>query len=136
MRLISLCLLFIPGFSVAADAYPPARFTDPNRIAKMESAFPEIDKIFGAYAADKRIPGMVWGIVIDAQLAHVGSAGVQGPGHQVAGNADHGVSYRLDDEKFHRACDSQITRSRKAVPGGPRIEVDTGILYDGAADAG
>ena len=77
MRLIPLCLLFIPGLCVAADAYPPARFADPNRIAKLESAFPEIDKIFGAYAVDKRIPGMVWGIVIDEQLVHVGSAGVQ-----------------------------------------------------------
>jgi CubicO group peptidase (beta-lactamase class C family) len=77
MRLIPLFLLVIPGLSVAADGYPPARFTDPNRMAKIESAFPEIDKLFGAYAADKRIPGIVWGIVIDGQLVHVGSAGVQ-----------------------------------------------------------
>src|SRR5271165_557614 len=77
MRLTALCLLFIPDFTLAAASYPPARFTDPERIAKIEAAFPEIDQIFGAYAADKRIPGMVWGIVIDGQLVHVGSAGVQ-----------------------------------------------------------
>ncbi len=77
MRLITLCLLLSPGLTFAAAAYPPARFTDPDRIAKIESAFPEIDKLFGAYAADKRIPGIVWGIVIDGQLVHVGSAGVQ-----------------------------------------------------------
>ncbi|MGO9930874.1 MAG: serine hydrolase domain-containing protein [Steroidobacteraceae bacterium] len=77
MRLILLCLLFAPGMASAADVYPPANFTDPDRIAKIESAFPEIDKIFADYAAVKRIPGMVWGIVIDGQLRHVGSAGVQ-----------------------------------------------------------
>jgi CubicO group peptidase (beta-lactamase class C family) len=77
MRLASLCLLCMPGVAFAADAYPPAHFTDTDRIAKIESAFPEIDKIFADYAADKRIPGMVWGIVIDQELKHVGSAGVQ-----------------------------------------------------------
>ena len=67
----------MPGLTFAADAYPPAHFTNPDRIAKIESAFPEIDKIFADYAADKRIPGMVWGIVIDRELKHVGSAGVR-----------------------------------------------------------
>src|SRR5271169_1468923 len=72
-----MCLLCMPGLAFAADAYPPAHFTDPDRIAKIEAAFPEIDKTFEDYAADKRIPGMVWGIVIDRELKHVRSAGVQ-----------------------------------------------------------
>src|ERR1700727_2483694 len=61
----------------AAEAYPPARFTSTDRIEKRQKAFPTVDEIFRGYAADKHIPGMVWGIVIDGQLAHVGSFGVQ-----------------------------------------------------------
>ena len=61
----------------ANEGYPPPRFTDPERVKKLESAVPEIDRIFRAYATDKRIPGMVWGIVIDGRLAHVNSYGVR-----------------------------------------------------------
>jgi CubicO group peptidase (beta-lactamase class C family) len=77
MRLITLCLLFAASLASAAENYPPAHFTDPERNVKIASAFPEIDKIFGDYAADKHIPGMIWGIVTDGRLTHVGSAGVQ-----------------------------------------------------------
>jgi CubicO group peptidase (beta-lactamase class C family) len=61
----------------ASDAYPPPRFTDPARVAKLESALPEIDRIFRSYAADQKVPGMIWGVVIDGRLAHVASTGVR-----------------------------------------------------------
>jgi CubicO group peptidase (beta-lactamase class C family) len=61
----------------ASDAYPPPRFTDPDRVKKLESALPEVDQIFRHYAAERKIPGMVWGVVIDGRVAHVESAGVQ-----------------------------------------------------------
>jgi CubicO group peptidase (beta-lactamase class C family) len=61
----------------ASDSYPPPRFTDPDRIKKLESALPEIDIIFQRYATEHKIPGMVWGVVIDSRLAHVGSTGVR-----------------------------------------------------------
>ena len=60
-----------------ADSYPPPRFTDPQRVAKLTSAFPHIDDIFRRYAEEKKIPGMVWGVVIDDKLAHVASTGLQ-----------------------------------------------------------
>ena len=41
----------------ASDAYPPPRFTDPDRVKKLESALPEVDRLFRAYAANKRFPG-------------------------------------------------------------------------------
>ncbi len=75
--LLPLWLLIGAGSVCAADAYPPARFSDSDRTAKLESAFPAIDEIFRHYAADKKIPGMVWGIVIDDRLAHVATFGVQ-----------------------------------------------------------
>src|ERR1700692_2211201 len=73
-----LCALFLVAATLcASDAYPPPRFTDPQRVRKLESALPEIDRIFRGYTAEQKIPGMVWGVVIDGRLAHVEVAGVR-----------------------------------------------------------
>ncbi len=69
--------LLIAALLFGGDLYPPARFSDPRRIQKLESAIPEVDEIFNRFAAEHRIPGMVWGVVIDAKLAHVASTGVR-----------------------------------------------------------
>jgi CubicO group peptidase (beta-lactamase class C family) len=61
---------------MAGDDYPPPRFTDPLRVQKLESSMPRIDADFHAYAIKKQIPGMVWGVVIDNRLAHLGTFGV------------------------------------------------------------
>ncbi len=53
------------------------RFTDPQRKAKLEQAFPAIDQLFERYFHERGIPGMVYGIVIDGQLAHVKTWGVR-----------------------------------------------------------
>ena len=66
--------LFAATLLLASDAYPPARFTDARRVQKLESALPEVDEIFRRFAIDKKVPGMVWGVVIDGRLAHVASA--------------------------------------------------------------
>jgi CubicO group peptidase (beta-lactamase class C family) len=65
------------GFLVANDAYPPAQFRDPNRAAKLEAAMPRVDEIFRRFVAEKKISGMVWGVVIDNKLAHVGTTGLR-----------------------------------------------------------
>jgi len=77
MRFVPLCGFFAAAVLFASDAYPPPRFTDPDRVRKLESGLPEVDQIFRRYAAEKKIPGMVWGVVIDGRLAHVESAGVR-----------------------------------------------------------
>jgi CubicO group peptidase (beta-lactamase class C family) len=61
--------------STATYKAPPPRFTDPDRRAKLEKAFPEIDRLFQDYATANHIPGAAWGIVIDGQLAHTGVTG-------------------------------------------------------------
>ena len=76
MRCLVICL-FTTISLFASDAYPPPRFTDPQRVTKLESAFGEIDAIFNRYMKTRNIPGMVWGVVIDGRLAHVQSAGVR-----------------------------------------------------------
>jgi CubicO group peptidase (beta-lactamase class C family) len=72
----ALALLFTATL-FANDAYPPPAFTDPQRLTKLQSALPEIDQIFRRYAAAEKVPGIVWGVVIDGKLAHVGATGVQ-----------------------------------------------------------
>lgn len=65
--------------SAAASAdgpYPAARFADPDRLKKLESAMPQVDELFRRYAKDRQVTGMVWGVVIDGRLAHSGSTGV------------------------------------------------------------
>jgi CubicO group peptidase (beta-lactamase class C family) len=77
MRLAALVIVVITAPLIASDTYPPPRFADPARVAKLQAAMPAIDRLFRAYATDKKIPGMVWGVVIDGQLAHTGSFGVR-----------------------------------------------------------
>jgi CubicO group peptidase (beta-lactamase class C family) len=76
-RLAACGLLFSTRFTLAQTDYPAPHFTDPDRVAKLESAFPDVDRIFRDYATEKHIPGMVWGVVIDDRLVHIGSSGVQ-----------------------------------------------------------
>lgn len=72
-----ILLLGAAACLMAGDDYPPPRFTDLQRTQKLESAVPRIDAIFRAYAVERNIPGMVWGVVIDNRLAHVGTFGVR-----------------------------------------------------------
>ncbi len=75
-RLLFGALVAIGTTLAASDAYPPPRFADPGRVAALQSAMPAVDQIFRSYATDNRIPGMIWGVVIDGQVAHLGSIGV------------------------------------------------------------
>ena len=77
VRLTILCGFVFAAHLLASDSYPLARFTDPDRVRKLETAMPEVDQIFRKYVSDRKIPGMVWGVVIDVCLAHVESAGVR-----------------------------------------------------------
>ena len=56
-------------------SHPPATFSDPDRRAKLASAFPEIDRLVAAFMERTHVPGAAWGIVIDGELAHIGVAG-------------------------------------------------------------
>src|SRR5688572_23524205 len=77
MRFFVLAAFLGSATLAASDAYPPPRFTDPDRVKKLESALPEIDRLFKAYAAREKIPAMVWGVVIDSRIAHVGLVNAQ-----------------------------------------------------------
>ncbi|HEU4584290.1 MAG TPA: serine hydrolase domain-containing protein [Gemmatimonadaceae bacterium] len=49
--------------------------TDPERVAKLRTAFPEIDSLMRAFAERSKVPGIAYGIVVDGKLAHAGTAG-------------------------------------------------------------
>lgn len=56
---------------------PMARFTDPDRRAKLQRAFPVIDSLVRAFAEQRRVPGAAYGVLIDGELAHLGTVGMR-----------------------------------------------------------
>lgn len=75
-------LLWHPATLVAQDprlssVAPPARFSDPARVSKLRAAFPAIDSLIRDFAAQRRVPGYAYGIIIDGQLAHVVAGGIR-----------------------------------------------------------
>jgi CubicO group peptidase (beta-lactamase class C family) len=68
-----LLLLLAAALALAAPSAAP---TQPPPAAIAE-ALPAIDRIFADWRLDAHSPGLVYGIVADGRLVHVGAAGVQ-----------------------------------------------------------
>jgi CubicO group peptidase (beta-lactamase class C family) len=60
-----------------AHAAAPAAFEDPDRRAKLSAAYPEVDRVMREFVARENVPGAAWGIVIDGELAHIGTVGLR-----------------------------------------------------------
>jgi len=71
----AVLLAVLLGQSAPTFKAPVPSFTDPDRRAKLERAYPEIDRIFQEYTAGAHVPGAAWGVIIDGQLAHTGVTG-------------------------------------------------------------
>lgn len=67
----------IATIALAAALAVVPRFTDPSRRAKLEAAFPEVDRVFENFTQQRAIPGLVFGIVIDGEVAHIKGFGVR-----------------------------------------------------------
>jgi CubicO group peptidase (beta-lactamase class C family) len=67
MRLVALCVML--GCCVSIRAEPPS--TQPS------GSFETADRIFADFCLDAHVPGLVYGVVADGQLVHVGTFGVQ-----------------------------------------------------------
>jgi CubicO group peptidase (beta-lactamase class C family) len=52
-------------------------FADPDRRARLATAFGAIDELFADFARRSHVPGAAWGIIVDGQLAHSGVYGVR-----------------------------------------------------------
>lgn len=61
----------------ASSHAEPARFADPERLAKLRSAFPEIDRLMNAFAERSKVPGIAYGIIVDGKVVHTGTAGLR-----------------------------------------------------------
>ena len=55
--------------------YQPPRFTDNNRLQKIESTFAVADSIFKAYADKNHFPAVAFGLVVDGKLVHANAFG-------------------------------------------------------------
>ena len=81
-RIVALCtsgstVFFLIAAGTQAVPAPHAQFSDPDRRAKLGTAFADIDRLFAEFAKTAHVPGAAWGIVIDGELAHSGAAGVR-----------------------------------------------------------
>ena len=79
---VAMATLAVSAASGAAAAQPagplaPARFADPDRSAKLATAFDDIDQMLRAFAKRDHVPGAAWGIIVDGKLVHVGTTGVR-----------------------------------------------------------
>ncbi len=78
MRCAAFAALFAAAGQVyAADTTPIPRFTDPSRRARLEATFPEVEKAFEKFRQERGIPGLVFGVVIDGDVAQVKGLGVR-----------------------------------------------------------
>ena len=62
--------------------YAPARFTDPDRVARLTAAMPAVDSVFAAFMRDNHIPGIAYGVLIDGKLVHSGTLGLRNVGNK------------------------------------------------------
>lgn len=52
-------------------------FADPQRVQKLSTAFPAIDRALREFATRDHVPGAALGVIIDGKLAHVALSGVR-----------------------------------------------------------
>ena len=74
---LSACLygqdkLVIPNPNTA---YRPPSFADADRLKKIETYFPVVEKIYKEYAEKNHFPGYAFGIMLDGKLVYSGSGG-------------------------------------------------------------
>lgn len=78
MRISSVLMAGVMLVSASlASAQPAAVAVTPAQPVSIGQLYPRIDQHFRDFRGSANIPGMVWGIVRDGQLVHVGSDGLR-----------------------------------------------------------
>jgi CubicO group peptidase (beta-lactamase class C family) len=76
MKAFIVILLFAYcNLTFGQSNYKPPVFTDTDRMKKIESAFPIIEKLFKEHAERNHFPAMAYGIVVDGKLVFSGATG-------------------------------------------------------------
>ncbi len=70
----AIVTLFLVG---SARLSAQAGFADPDRVAKLKTALPEIDRLIRDFAEKAHVPGAAWGIIVDGKLIHAGVSGLR-----------------------------------------------------------
>lgn len=63
--------------------YQPPVFTDPDRLKRLEAAFPVVEKIYREAAEKRHLPGIAFGIVLDGKLVYSGGIGYTDVGKKI-----------------------------------------------------
>ena len=71
----ALLLCWTTGSQAQSSGSPS--FADPERVARLSAAFPEIDQLMQGFAERSHVPGIAYGIIVDGRLAHVGTSGLR-----------------------------------------------------------
>ena len=72
MRIPFLFAIAIAAVFSSAPAVPQS-FPVPDRRARLESAFGDVDRLFTDFIKTAHVPGAAWGVIIDGDLAHSGA---------------------------------------------------------------
>ncbi len=67
--------LLLPLLAPAQAPTPSTAPNDAGRAARLAAAFPVLDKLYADFAAQRRVPGLAYGLVVDGQLVHTGAVG-------------------------------------------------------------
>jgi CubicO group peptidase (beta-lactamase class C family) len=104
--IVSTAVLLIVTATAAfaqSSIAPPARFTDPERLNKLQRTIPAIDSTMRAFAERSRVPGIAYGVIVDGKLLHVAAVGLR----EVSSNA------RVDTSSVFRIA--SMTKSFTAL---------------------
>ena len=77
MRTQFLLAIVLAVAALSVPAVSQSAFPVPDRRARLESAFGDIDRLFAEFIKTSHVPGAAWGVIIDGELAHSGAAGVR-----------------------------------------------------------
>jgi CubicO group peptidase (beta-lactamase class C family) len=82
LLLLAGTLALFPALATAQTSYlasraEPPRFSDPERLAKLRTALPEIDRLMTGFAERDHVPGIAYGVVVDGKVIHIGVAGLR-----------------------------------------------------------
>ncbi len=65
-----------PAAAPAPAPFAPPAFADSARRERIAALLPELDKLYADLAAERHLPGLVWGVVLDGQLIHARALGL------------------------------------------------------------
>lgn len=72
-----LLILACAGSATLAQAtYNPPVFTDTERRVRLDALLPELDELYRQQAAQRHLPGYIYGVVCDGRLIHVALGGL------------------------------------------------------------